>query len=173
MFYQFFLRFVKLTAKNCYQLGIYQQKLNFKTKDNMENKTSITDESKTLQQADVRRGFITSFKDKYGNQIKEGDIIREVIFQDKEKYHYEERFDMMGNEKVARIVDERFKLNGWCLRQIKWSKDCLIAERIKDSETISTSRFDYLNEAFMGVNSTKDIEIIGSIYDGWVLGNYA
>ena len=105
--------------------------------------------------------------------MKEGDIIREVIFQDKEKYHYEERFDMMGNEKVTRIIDDRFKVKGWCLRQIKWSKDCLIAERIKDSGTISTSGFDYLNEAFMGVNSTQDVEIIGSIYDGWVLGNYA
>lgn len=139
----------------------------------MENKTSNTDESKALQQADVRRSFITSFKDKYGQQIKEGDIIREVIFQDKEKYHYEERFDMMGNEKVTRIVDDRFKVSGWCLRQIKWSKDCLIAERIKDNGTISTSGFDYLNEAFMGVNNTQDVEIIGSIYDGWVLGNYA
>ncbi len=123
--------------------------------------------------ADVRRSFITSFKDKYGHQIKEGDIIREVIFQDKEKYHYEERFDMMGNEKVTRIIDDRFKIKGWCLRQIKWTSDCLIAERIKDSGNISTSFFDYLNNCFISENNPRDIEVIGSIYDGWGLENYA
>lgn len=121
----------------------------------------------------VRRSFITSFKDKYGHQIKEGDIIREVIFQDKEKYHYEERFDMMGNDKVTRIIDDRFKIKGWCLRQIKWNSDCLIAERIKDSGNISTSFFDYLNNCFISENNQKDIEVIGSIYDGWTLENYA
>jgi len=124
-------------------------------------------------QTDVRRSFISSFQDKYGHQIKEGDVIIEVIFTEKEKYHYEERFDMMGNEKVTKIVDSTVKVKGWCLRLIKWSKDCLIAERIADSGNISTSGFNYLNECFMGVNSTPDVEVIGSVHEGWSLKNYA
>ena len=128
-------------------------------------------EIKELNQDAIRRKFLTSFKDKYGHQIKEGDIIREVIFDNREKYHYEERFDMMGNAKVVRIVDEVSVIKGWCLRQIQWSADCLVAERIKDSGNISTTAFHYLNEVFIAENSPKDIEIIGSIYDGWTIEN--
>jgi len=117
----------------------------------------------------IRNKFITSFKDKHGTPIKEGDIIKEIIEQTEEDYHYAERFDMMGNGKPTRIVDKRYKVSGWCIRQIKWSKDCLIAERLKDSGNIMTSYFNYLNSAFMSVNNPKNIEIIGNIYDGWTL----
>jgi hypothetical protein len=118
-----------------------------------------------LHKDNIRRGFISSFKDKHGNEIKEGDIIKEVIYQNKEKYHYEERFNMMGNENVVKVIDDTIKVTGWCLRLIKWSKDCLIAERIQDSGTVSTTAFDYLNDAFISKNNPKDIEIISSIYE--------
>jgi hypothetical protein len=137
----------------------------------MKNENSKTEQPCTLHS--VRRSFISSFKDKNGTPIKEGDIIKEVLRQEKEPHHYEERCDMMGNFKPTRIIDTRYEVSGWCIRQIKWSKDCLIAERLKDSGDVFTSGFDYLNSAFMGVNSSQDVEIIGNIYDGWTIGNYA
>lgn len=110
--------------------------------------------------SDVRRCFVTSFKDKCGTQIKEGDIIREIVCRKKEKYHYEEKFDMMGNGILVRVIDDIIDINGWCMRQIKWSKDCLIAERIEDSGNISTSYFEYLNDVF----ESSNVEVVGSIY---------
>lgn len=118
---------------------------------------------------DVRKGFVTSFNDKYNQPIKEGDIIREVIFQYKEDVSFEQRYDGMGNPSIVRVVDRRFKVKGWCLRIIEWDKDCLIAKSIKNSRNISTSERHYLNSTFLGVNGDKDVEVIGSIYDGWTI----
>jgi hypothetical protein len=129
-------------------------------------------ETKQCDTLSIKRSFISSFKDKNGIPIKEGDIIKEVLKEKKENYHYEDRCNMMGTFKPTRIIDNRYEISGWCIRQIKWSKDCLIAERLSDSGNVFTSGFIYLNSAFMGVNSSQDVEIIGNVYEGWTLMSY-
>ena len=110
---------------------------------------------------DIKRMFVSAFKDKNGSAIKEGDIIKEIIIEKKQSYHYEEKFDMMGNMVIVKIIDREEEIVGWCERVIKWAGDCLIAKLIKDSGNVSpVIDFRYLNNVY----DSSSVEIIGNIY---------
>jgi len=106
--------------------------------------------------------FVTCFQDKNGTPIKEGDTIKETIIKYREEYHYEERYNSMGDSGPARIIHGSTKIEGWCLRKIKWDGNCLIAERIKDSGNITTSAFHYLNESFADIIVRNQVEIVST-----------
>lgn len=137
---------------------------NFYSENNIEQQN----ESK----ADLRVGFISSFKDKQGRDIKEGDVIKEVVIVVKEKSSYREVYDFLGNAESFKVVDSKEEIEGWFLRVIKWQKDCLVAETIADSKNVFADSFYYLNDCFMGINKSTNVQVVGNIHDGWLLEKY-
>jgi hypothetical protein len=100
--------------------------------------------------------FETAFTDKNGVKIKVGDTIKIELKNEWEEYHYEDRFDMMGNSGPIKIVTNINKIKGWAKYKVKWSGSCVIAERITDSGDITSSFSYYLNSTFKG----EDFEIV-------------
>ena len=113
----------------------------------------------------TRMRFKTSFCDCKRKQIREGDILLEVVEICKSERPNGRRVavSMMGNETIVDDHGDQWFEDGWSKRVVMWSGSCLVAEKIDDSGNfdISPPRFHYLNEAFKG----KDFRIVGSIYD--------
>ncbi len=101
-----------------------------------------------------RSGFRSSFKDKKGRFIREGDILIKRFDTVKHDNPYGKKvaYDGMGNERIVPDQGKEWKESAWIKYQIKWIGDCLIAEKIADSGNLDypPSAFEYLNNAFRG-----------------------
>jgi len=120
---------------------------------------------------DVRRMFPTSFKDKNGNVIREGDYISLTETKTMNN-HYYNGMGANGRTFVNRDPYKEWEKTGTVIYLIEWSGDCLVAERVKEvgrpHPSLSVG-FSYLNSVF----DSNRYKIEGNKHEGYNLDNYA
>ena len=144
------------------------KRLNFQIKNKMskENKTLDKQQNGNDFIADVRRMFPTSFIDKNGIRMREGDYISLTETKVMNNHYYN------GLEGYNRDPYKEWETTGTVIYLIEWRGDTLTAQRVKEignpHPSLSTG-FHYLNSCF----ESKKYKIEGNKHEGWRLGNYA
>ena len=123
---------------------------------------------KNRELTDIRCMFPTSFKDKKGIVMREGDYIS-LTETKKMNNHYYNGMGENGRELVNREPYKEWKQIGTVIYLIEWSGDCLVAQRVKEignpHPSLSTG-FHYLNSCF----KSNKYNIEGNKHEGWHLG---
>ena len=131
-----------------------------------ENKTLDKQQNGNDFIADVRRMFPTSFIDKNGIRMREGDYISLTETKVMNNHYYN------GLEGYNRDPYKEWETTGTVIYLIEWRGDTLTAQRVKEignpHPSLSTG-FHYLNSCF----ESKKYKIEGNKHEGWRLGNYA
>ena len=115
--------------------------------------------------ADVRRMFKTSFFDKNEVRMKEGDYISVTSTRKMNNHYYD---GLYGG--IYRNIEpyREWDVTGTVIYLIKWSGDCLCADRVQElgepHPSLSTG-FHYLNSVF----DAGKYEIIGNKHSGFRL----